>query len=169
MTKTTKTARKPKQTQSTPEPIDAPEMDAPAPEETRADAEPETVESRNAPEMTDQPEPITNDPETVLSVTKTESVADTALEAEPEQPEPETEIDLEAEPALDPEPEVEAVLTFGQCPRCRYVSGPKAVKLGNPIRHCIRGVMNGVEYSLFEVQRIMCEKCGQIHCVKTYK
>jgi ribosomal protein S27AE len=77
---------------------------------------------------------------------------------------PETDI----EHALDPAPEIEATRRLRQCPRCRHVSSEKAVVFGTPNRYAVRGLWNGVEYSVVETSRIMCEKCGQIHFIKKY-
>ena len=115
--------------------------------------------------------------DTLSETTAPEAVTETS-ESEPETlaaADPETdavETDVETEPALDPEPEIAAVLQRGQCPRCRHqcdVHSSNVKKLGPPQRVVIPVVFDGVTYQVVETYRIMCEKCGQIHCVKTYK
>jgi hypothetical protein len=79
-----------------------------------------------------------------------------------------TDTFLERETVLDPEPEMEATLRLRQCPRCRHVSSENAVMFGTPNRYAFRGLWNGIEYSVVETRRVMCEKCSQIHFIKKY-
>ena len=56
-----------------------------------------------------------------------------------------------------------------QCPRCKHVSSDRAVKLGPPNRSRCSIKIDGVQYHTVEAQRILCEKCKQLHFVKKYK
>ena len=64
--------------------------------------------------------------------------------------------------------ETDAVVMQNQCPKCQHVSSEKAIKLGNVNRTQCSIEIDGVTYTNVEWQRIMCERCKQIHFVKTY-
>jgi hypothetical protein len=102
-----------------------------------------------------------------LKADEPESDESPAPDAEPTTDVPPSD-GADAGPTLDPEPEVEATLRRNQCPRCKHVSSDKAIRFGNPVRNHIDGVFDGKPYQVIETQRIMCENCKQIHCVKKY-
>ena len=133
----------------------------------RSDTSPtvDTISEATAPEAAGSVSEVES--ETLVETTPNIASATSNIVSDTE-PENVVETDLEKEPALDPEPEVEATLGRNQCPRCKHVSGEKAVKLGPPTRVAARGVWNGVEYAVVETRRIMCEKCKQIHFIKRY-
>ena len=53
------------------------------------------------------------------------------------------------------------------CVRCKHVIGDP-VSLGPPTRTRCHIVIEGKPYNFVEAQRVMCEKCKQIHFVKQY-
>ena len=65
--------------------------------------------------------------------------------------------------------ETEAVVTQNRCPKCQHVSSEKATKLGGVNRAQCYIEIEGTAFHRVESQRIMCERCKQIHFVKTYR
>ena len=70
----------------------------------------------------------------------------------------------------EPESPTPAVcdLPSNACPRCKHVSGDKAIRFGSPSRSRCNIVIDGIQYGTVEAQRIMCENCKQIHTVRKY-
>ena len=62
-----------------------------------------------------------------------------------------------------------SVVAQNQCPKCQHVSSEKAIKLGGVNRTQCYIKIDGVAFHNVESQRIMCERCKQIHFVKTYR
>jgi hypothetical protein len=69
---------------------------------------------------------------------------------------------------LDPEPEDDAALQIGQCPRCKHVNSERGFIFPGLKRVVAPGVYNGVKYQIVETRRTKCEKCGQVFFIKKY-
>jgi hypothetical protein len=83
----------------------------------------------------------------------------------------ETENVPEQEPSekvLDSEPENDAVLKAGQCPRCKHINSNRAFIFPGVNRVTAPGVYEGVKYQIVETRRTKCEKCGQLFFIKKY-
>ncbi len=138
----------------------------------------ESTDVPNGPEMKNvEAEFSENDLETPKSDNETETESGEAIETAEAEQGPENKSDIQNEPAgdpetendQDPEPEVEASLRANQCPRCKHVSGPRAFVFPSVNRQSVSGVWNGKAYQIIETRRVKCEKCGQVHFIKTYK
>jgi hypothetical protein len=154
----------------------------------------ESTDPSNAPQIESgeelqKPEPekeseLTEKSEIELPATEkpeTESPADQRDETEPETESPpdqrdETEPLQESLPSLDqpqpetlePEPEDDAVLRIGQCPRCKHINSKRAFIFPGVNRVAAPGVYEGVKYQIVETRRTKCEKCGQVFFIKKY-
>jgi hypothetical protein len=119
------------------------------------------------PETVTETVPDVQKPETPETVT--ENVPDVQ---KPETPETVTEnvpdVPSVPEPTLEPEPEQDAVLRTGQCPRCKHINSERAFIFPGVNRVVTPGVYEGVKYQIIETRRTKCEKCGQIYFIKKY-
>ena len=125
-------------------PVETAEADIKAPE-SNIDAVDETADSNTAPETTpdNAGDSNTEKPATATKPTKSRTKRETDSGKE--------------------------AATMNQCPKCQHVSSTKAIKLGGVNRAQCFIEIDGVAYHNVESQRIMCERCKQIHFVKTYR
>ena len=143
--------------------------------------------TKKTPNTTPEPEnPPVENSESNIDAVET-PIADAESDTEPddetavESTEPETTPDESAESNTDAPLETadtdkpkrktkkKSVVAQNQCPKCQHVSSNKAIKLGGVNRAQCFIEIEGTAFHSVESQRIMCERCKQIHFVKTYQ